>query len=62
MAEPPYFLHRFLKGRDSCKFLDDDYVLHTQRLQTHKRTKHISYDPCTGYYTDGTLGNTRDIY
>ncbi|XP_023311187.1 uncharacterized protein LOC111691911 [Anoplophora glabripennis] len=62
VAEPPHFFHRFLKAKGSSKFLDDDYIQHIQRLQMYKSYKYVSYNPCTGYYTDGTLGDVRDLY
>ncbi|KAJ8920726.1 hypothetical protein NQ315_004865 [Exocentrus adspersus] len=62
MTEPPYYLHRFLKSDDTGKFMDDNYMQHTQKLQMYKGSKYNSYNPGTGYYTDGTLGDISDIY
>ncbi|KAJ8933718.1 hypothetical protein NQ314_013848 [Rhamnusium bicolor] len=55
MPETPYFLNRHLTNTGICKFLDDDFVLQTKRLQKYKSHKCISYNPYTGHFTDGSL-------
>ncbi|KAJ8955578.1 hypothetical protein NQ318_001408 [Aromia moschata] len=55
MPEVPYFLNRRLKNTGLCKFLDDDYVLQTKRLQKYKSKRCSSYNPGTGSYTEVIL-------
>ncbi|CAH1979629.1 unnamed protein product [Acanthoscelides obtectus] len=50
-------LHRKLNSTGGTgKFRDDDYKDQTKRLQQYKQGRQVSYNPCTGEYSDGTPG------
>ncbi|XP_023014081.1 uncharacterized protein [Leptinotarsa decemlineata] len=60
MPKIPHLLNRRLKSNGSCKFMDDDYNLQTRRLQTNKSSRFLSYNPCTGNYTNEVLDYTQE--
>ncbi|KAG5896833.1 hypothetical protein JTB14_032074 [Gonioctena quinquepunctata] len=57
MPETPHLQNRRMASIGGCQFSDDEYNLHNQRLQANKASRFVSYNPCTGRYTDGSSGN-----
>lgn len=58
--EVPYFENRFLKEQYGMKFQDDSYIEHTRKLQNYRKSKHISFNPCTGNFTGGNNGHLEE--
>lgn len=57
----PYFENRFLKEQHGMIFQDDCYIEHTKKLQNYRKSKHISFNPCTGEFTDGNNGDFKNM-